>query len=141
MPVITLSTLRSSPVVSDDLPQVLAKAAATSLGLPESAMSVRILALDPAAFVPPPGRGVGYVFVECWLYPGRPRPLKERLFDAVATVLSDAGGRAEDIDLVFCEIPAENWILGRSGAPRASGADAPAATADPPASGPFSPPG
>jgi phenylpyruvate tautomerase PptA (4-oxalocrotonate tautomerase family) len=138
MPVITLSALRGSPVVSDDLPQALAKAAAAALGLPESAMCVRVLACDPAAFAPPPDRGAGYVFVECWLYPGRPRPLKERLFDAVATVLADAGGRAEDIDLVFCEIPAENWILGGGGAPRAGAADAPPVTADPPASAPAS---
>lgn len=95
-------------LLSDTVHRVLREA----LGIETEKRFHRFFSLSRAQFVFGPGRSEDYTLIEIYLFRGRSKAAKRKLFQALyACVAQEAGVEAADLEIILFEVPRENWAI------------------------------
>ena len=119
MPLVTLTTLKTTPAATIDGLLDAVHAGLISVGVPKMDRFHRVLQLDPEALRVDPTypdltqpRSHRFVLIEITLSVGRTLKQKRQIVESIVSAAGNLGLSGEDVMVVFNETRWENWSFG-----------------------------
>jgi phenylpyruvate tautomerase PptA (4-oxalocrotonate tautomerase family) len=112
VPLITISIFKG---YSDDFKIRIQNAVHASFvsafKIPEGDFNQKIDEYDKNNWKIPSGKSDNYVRIEVYVFPGRTRETKKKLYGEIVANLEKIGIKREDVIMALLEIPMENWAI------------------------------
>ena len=91
--------------ISDDIHNVLVDA----FKIPQDDYNHRVIKLDPSCFIRAEGKTEQYIFINIFIFPGRSKEAKRKLYAGIFEKLAGYGIKDSDLIVVLNEPSLENW--------------------------------
>jgi phenylpyruvate tautomerase PptA (4-oxalocrotonate tautomerase family) len=97
--------------ISDDIHNVLVEA----FKIPQDDYNHRVIKLEPSCFIHSDRKTERYIFINIFIFPGRSKEAKRKLYSGIFEKLARYGIEESDLIIVLNEPSLENW--GMNGKP------------------------
>jgi phenylpyruvate tautomerase PptA (4-oxalocrotonate tautomerase family) len=117
MPVVTISILEGNSIgFKNGIHSVIHSALVNVFKIPESDYNQRIIEYNKDNWRIPDGKTDRFVSIEMFVFPGRKRETKKKLYEEIILNLEKIGINRNDTFILLIEQPLHNWGL-RGGIP------------------------
>jgi len=117
MPLAKIETRKSwSTSQKKEIMEAIHSSMREALKIPENDRNIRFNEYHSEDFQVPPDKTENYILVEITMFAGRSLQAKKALYQEIVANLGKLGILADDVFIVLCEVPLENWSI-RGGIP------------------------
>jgi phenylpyruvate tautomerase PptA (4-oxalocrotonate tautomerase family) len=117
MPIVTISILEGNSIeFKNKIHTAIHSALVTAFKIPESDYNQKINEYNRNNWKIPDGKTDKFISIEAFVFPGRKKETKKKLYEEIITNLETIGINRNDTFILLIEQPLENWGI-RGGIP------------------------
>jgi phenylpyruvate tautomerase PptA (4-oxalocrotonate tautomerase family) len=117
MPLVNISVRQGNSIeFKNSVHRAIHSALVSAFKIPDSDYNQKITEYDKNNWKIPPGKPDTFVMIEIFVFPGRKKETKKKLYEEIVKNLENVGINRVDTLILLIEQPLENWGL-RGGIP------------------------
>ena len=117
MPVVTISIFKGYSVeFKNKIHNAIHSSIVTAFQIPGSDFNQKIHEYDKDNWKIPPGKSGNFIHIEVFIFPGRTKETKKKLYKGIIAHLEEIGIKKDDVIISLIEVPMQNWAI-RGGIP------------------------
>lgn len=117
MPVVTISIFKGYSVeFKNNIHDAIHSSIVAAFQIPGSDFNQKMHEYDKNNWKIPPGKSDNFIHIEVFIFPGRTKETKKKLYKGIIANLENIGIKKDDVIISLIEVPRQNWAI-RGGIP------------------------